>query len=58
MTKARTCGRKIRHAYKLDAEEHLNSLIREGDARPGSMNVYRCPYCNGWHVGHRKHVRR
>jgi hypothetical protein len=28
--------------------QHVNAL--EGEKRP--LNVYRCPHCRRWHVGH------
>lgn len=41
------CDRKIRFSERLDAE-----WARKRMAAPG-LNVYRCHFCNGWHVGHR-----
>lgn len=50
-TKARVCGDKQRHDDKTSAEQHRHHLIRNG-ASPRRINVYRCPVCGGWHVGH------
>lgn len=57
MTKARECGKKYPHNTKREAEAHKWSLVR-GGARPGAMQVYKCPFCQKWHVGHKKRRRR
>ncbi|CAM5457348.1 hypothetical protein TMEC54S_03488 [Thauera mechernichensis] len=47
----RSCKRKIRHVSEADARHHIAALLnRKGWT--GRMNAYRCPFCNGWHVGH------
>lgn len=47
----KSCTRKIRHATEADAREHIGALVRR-KGWTGRMNAYRCPFCNGWHVGH------
>jgi hypothetical protein len=36
----------------------MRSVVRRGLHRPesGSLNVYRCPRCLDWHVGHVRDV--
>jgi hypothetical protein len=53
---ARLCKRKYRHSTRGAAEAALRSLIGRELHRPelGTLNVYRCPRCLAWHVGHRR----
>lgn len=51
-TRARTCGRKQRHATKAEAREQLEALVRKG-ANRNQHNVYKCRFCGCWHVGHK-----
>jgi hypothetical protein len=46
--------RKRRHATRGVAEAAMRSLLRRGLGREseGTLNVYRCSRCFGWHVGH------
>lgn len=49
------CRGKDRHKSSGAAEAAVRSLIRRGQHRPeeGELNVYHCPRCLKWHVGHR-----
>lgn len=49
MSKARQCGNKNRHDTEHDAQF---SLIENHGSNP-QYNVYLCPYCEFWHVGHK-----
>ena len=40
----RGCSRKIRHSSKRRAKEL---------ARKWGQRVYKCPYCDGWHLASR-----
>jgi hypothetical protein len=40
------CGRKVRHETKATARTQIEEV---GDP---SLEVYRCQYCAGYHVGH------
>lgn len=51
-SKARVCGDKHRHETKESALEQYWSLVRSG-THPAAMRVYRCKFCQCWHVGHR-----
>ncbi|TWT47162.1 hypothetical protein KOR42_41600 [Thalassoglobus neptunius] len=41
--------RKIRHT-KHSAEQTLQALLQLGDF---GLNIYPCPHCDAWHIGHR-----
>lgn len=43
------CARKHRYSdYKL-AKQHVRRAARRGETR---MQVYTCPQCRGFHIGH------
>jgi hypothetical protein len=46
------CIRKERHETEDGARRKMRRVIAEGDAAPGSLNVYACRVCQGYHVGH------
>jgi hypothetical protein len=50
------CKHKRRHGSQGAAEAAMRSLIQRGLHAPeaGELNVYPCPRCLGWHVGHRR----
>lgn len=50
------CLGKHRHATRRDAERQLARGTRHGrrDDRTERLEVYRCVYCDGWHVGRRR----
>lgn len=50
----RACTGKIRHAHAAAAFGCIRSMLRNKRAEPGSLLAYRCDFCNGYHVGHRK----
>lgn len=45
----KACGTKIRHETERAAAGHMRRLERKDRAK---MNVYRCEFCEFWHVGH------
>jgi len=50
------CGHKRAFATEAEAQATLPALYRR-NARTGSsyrLNVYRCPYCGAFHVGHER----
>ena len=51
---AQFCKRKLRHRTRGAAEAAMRSLVRRDLDRPeiGALNVYKCPRCLSWHVGH------
>jgi hypothetical protein len=49
----RDCIKK-RHRSERTARKHLRLLIEGGDAKKGDLNVYLCPDCKFYHVGHIK----
>jgi hypothetical protein len=50
----RECHRKVRHATAGDAWILMDSVYTSGRAEQGTLKIYPCPFCKGWHVGHRK----
>ena len=44
------CDRKIAHPNKVAAR---HEAWRMGQAVGGRFDVYHCPFCRRWHVGHR-----
>ena len=47
----KACTGKIRHATAEDARSALGALFWKRGYL-GHMNVYRCRFCNGFHIGH------
>lgn len=47
----RACAMKIRHATEQGAVIHAIELRRK-DGADRYLNIYRCQFCRGWHVGH------
>lgn len=46
---AKTCANKRRYPCELTARAAaMDSIERNGNAKV--LGVYRCPYCNGWHL--------
>jgi len=46
----KSCTGKVRHPDELAARRHIGALVfRKGER---GLRAYRCPFCNGWHVGH------
>ena len=56
----RACGKKYRHATRKDAITHMESLQKRDGVNYGGkgLNVYRCWYCQHWHVGHTRRIER
>ena len=47
----RSCERKIAYDSRATARDAASRLARDtGD----KFCAYKCPYCEYWHVGHRK----
>lgn len=43
----KACGSKNRYASRMEAEAAKNSCAAHGR---GGLSIYRCPYCDGWHL--------
>ena len=41
-------------AVYLTRREAVSST-RRGHGTDGALHPYRCRYCDGWHLGHRRH---
>lgn len=42
------CGRKVTYAKVSEA-----LVFKHTQTAPGEYEVYECPYCEGWHLGHK-----
>lgn len=49
---AKACGRKTRFETERAALDSMRGTLADGNAQLGSLNVYRCRACKGFHVGH------
>ena len=47
----RACTGKVRHPDAAGARVALGKLFKRA-GYTGHMNVYRCRFCNGYHIGH------
>lgn len=45
---AKQCHGKKAFTWKDKAE----SFLRKGHSNDRGMNIYRCPWCGLWHLGH------
>ena len=45
----RSCSGKVRYGHQETAERVARHLASKGR----SLEPYPCPYCDGWHWGHR-----
>jgi hypothetical protein len=51
----RACEGKQGHDTRAQAQAHMHNLIRKGNVL---LEVYRCPWCDKYHVGHRSRGRK
>lgn len=42
------CGRKVSYSQVSEA-----LIFKHTNTAPGEYEVYECPYCSGWHLGHK-----
>lgn len=54
--KFHSCERKIRYASKGEARKYLSVMKKKGLSN--NFGAYECPYCEGFHLGHRKDGRK
>jgi hypothetical protein len=50
----RSCLCKVRHTSQRRACFALARTLLSCHEKRGSIQVYRCPFCKGWHIGHVK----
>ena len=48
----KACESKNRYASRVEAEENLAWCEARGTR---GLSIYRCPYCNGWHLTSHPH---
>lgn len=51
------CSRKKRHETAAQAKREMNRLIRVRIVGDTPLHIYQCPWCSGWHVGHRPAIK-
>lgn len=49
----KSCTGKVRHPSADAGHDHIHQLNRTRGYQ-GRMDVYRCRFCGGYHVGHSK----
>lgn len=49
------CRGKTRYKTFKEAEKGLLFIFSRDDVRVGELHVYKCPKCQGYHVGHQKY---
>ena len=58
MGRVAECGPVDNPKYKYPSQEKaLNAIfhrVRELGAKRARWNAYKCPYCNFWHIGHKR----
>lgn len=55
LTRWISCDRKIKYGHEATANRAVRVMEmkrRFGDRR--KLESYKCQYCDGWHIGHRK----
>lgn len=50
--RTRQCRSKRRHRSRSEAITAMD-LLAFSTGQRGLLNVYRCPWCRSWHVGHK-----
>lgn len=50
--KDQQCGKKRGYLSRAIAKRHMKQTQRMPGRRWEKMNIYQCPYCGLWHVGH------
>lgn len=53
-SKERACDFKIRYKSEHHATIALKNQIKSGNVKLYENKVYKCGYCDSYHIGHRK----
>lgn len=53
ITPENSCTKKVRHAEAHSARNALKTMPVHGNIR-GNLHVYKCHFCDGFHVGTKK----
>lgn len=51
------CEAKLRHPNAHSARWALRKLLISPGFNGGTMDIYHCGFCKGWHVGHARDQR-
>ena len=54
--RVKTCESKRRYATSSEAERMAQHRREESGER--DLDIYPCPFCNGWHLGHSRKLPR
>lgn len=49
--RAKACESKARYATRAEAQATIAACERHGSP---ALYIYRCPYCGGWHLTHKR----
>ena len=49
--RAKACESKQRYATRADAKATIATCERHGSP---ALYLYKCPYCGGWHLTHKR----
>ena len=49
----KACEGKVRFESRLAAERKRRFVYADHDDK--ALNVYKCSFCGGWHLGHSRH---
>ena len=50
-SKQSSCDGKARHEYQAQAAAAKRAMVASGSPH-WQINVYKCRFCHGWHLGH------
>lgn len=53
-TSLKRCIGKVRHTNIQTAQDALNLMLHKDNSARKSLNIYSCPACKNWHIGHRR----
>ena len=49
-----SCKRKIRFNGRKKAENYIKTIKKNGRFFDRNPAIYKCKFCGGWHLGHRR----
>ncbi len=53
-----SCTRKVRYSKKKSAVNVVKAMKKKGVIFTEEPNIYKCKYCGGWHLGHKRKKRK
>lgn len=49
----KACGRRIKAKRAFETEQQAVAYMNFRNLQAQGYNVYKCSYCNKWHIGHK-----